>query len=298
MELRYQRDLYRVQLCCDTKKEEKELGYPLQMCLRNTIRGLLPCQIQGDGGHTSVCWDVTSRHSITRMVGDGQLETAMLKKILESLRNAMEELERYLIPCEYLVPDPDCMFLTADTGEISFLCDFENMQSFQVALPVLGEYVLAHMDHRDPEAMRLGYGLYKLTVEETFDRQALARLCESAQPAEPTLQKQETDRYEADNTWQQSRVQQPRQVLKRETVTEKEEQRKYILEDFFSEDEEEVKQKQSVKPVILCGIAIFVGILLMEGIVFFRNGCHIQVVWIAAGVVIFILSAGVIAVSQ
>lgn len=298
MELRYQRDLYRVQLCCDTKKEEKELGYPLQMCLRNTIRGLLPCQIQGDGGHTSVCWDVTSRHSISRMVGDGQLETAMLKKILEGLKCTMEELERYLIPCEYLVPDPDCMFLTADTGEIGFLCDFENMQSFRETLPVLGEYVLAHMDHRDTEAMRLGYGLYKLTVEETFDKQALAQLCESAQSAERMPQKQETNRYEADNIWQQSPVQQPGQVLKREAAAKKEEQRKYILEDFFSEDDEEVEQKLPFKPVMLCGIAILVGILLMEGIVFFRNGCHIQVVWIAAGVVIFIISASIIAVLQ
>ena len=183
------------------------------------------------------------------------------------------------------------MFLTADTGEIGFLCDFEHMQSFRETLPVLGEYVLSHMDHRDTEAMRLGYGLYRLTVEETFDKAALDRLCETAQPEEDIRTEQERISYMADTdgaSQQQPQVQQRRIG------------RKNILEDFFSEDEdeEETREKMPFQNIILCGFAILAGLLLMEGIVFFRNGCHIQAGWIIAGVVIFAVSACVMAVLQ
>ena len=179
MKLRYQRDLYRVQLCCDTDQEESVFGYPLQMCLRNSIPGLLPCHGQTVDGKLSICWDITSRHDITQVTGEGNLPTALLRRILESLRKVMESMERFLIPCEYLALEPSCIYLGTAYEDVSFLCDFSRKTSFHSTLLTLGEFVLEHMDHRDQEAMRLGYGLYRLAVEETFDREAFAKLLEN-----------------------------------------------------------------------------------------------------------------------
>lgn len=179
MKLRYQRDLYRVQLCCDTDQEESVFGYPLQMCLRNSIPGLLPCHGQTVDGKLSICWDITSRHDITQVTGEGNLPTALLRRILESLRKVMENMDRFLIPCEYLALEPSCIYLGTAYEDVSFLCDFSRKTSFHSTLPTLGEFVLEHMDHRDQEAIRLGYGLYRLAVEETFDREAFAGLLEN-----------------------------------------------------------------------------------------------------------------------
>lgn len=179
MKLRYQRDLYRVQLCCDTDQEESVFGYPLQMCLRNSIPGLLPCHGQTVDGKFSICWDITSRHDITQVTGEGNLSTTLLRRILESLRKVMENMERFLIPCEYLALEPSCIYLGTAYEDVSFLCDFSRKTSFHSTLLTLGEFVLEHMDHRDQEAMRLGYGLYRLAVEETFDREAFAKLLEN-----------------------------------------------------------------------------------------------------------------------
>ena len=140
MEVRYQRDLYRIQLCCDTEKEEEQLGYPLQMCLRNTIAGLLACQVQGTDNRLTICWDVTSRHSLVQVTGEGQVSPLILQRILRALLQTMEAMARYLLPCEYLVLDPTLLFLTPESGEVGFVCDFEDTQSFHRTLLLLGEY--------------------------------------------------------------------------------------------------------------------------------------------------------------
>lgn len=286
MEVRYQRDLYRVQLCCDTEKEEKELGYPLQMCLRNEIDGLLPCQIQGIDGRVSVCWDVTSRHSIVQMVGEGQMNTAMLQVLLTALQRTMEEMERYLLPCECLVLDPAVIFLRPDAGTVSFVCDFEDPQSFHDSLQVLGEYVLAHMDHRDAEAMHLGYGLYRLAVEETFDRKALSQLCEDDK-------KGGVQKAEPPENYPSEAMSEPE-----EDLSDRQLQKEQLLEAFFADDEVDMKKTLPVKGYVLCAAAILSGILLMEFALYFRNGQHLPVWWPGAGAGLFVLTAVVLTALQ
>ena len=90
MKLRYQRELYRALLCWDTGKEEADLGYPLQMCLRNSIPGLLSCHGQTVDGKFCLCWDVTSRHSLSQAVGETSLPVRLLVQVLKTLQNTME----------------------------------------------------------------------------------------------------------------------------------------------------------------------------------------------------------------
>lgn len=313
MEIRYQRDLYRVQLCCDTEKEEAAFGYPLQMCLRNTITGLLACQVQGTDDRLTICWDVTSRHSLTQIVGEGQISPVVLQKILQALLQTMEAMARYLLPCEYLVLDPSLVFLTPESGAVGFVCDFEDAQSFRRTLLALGEYVLEHMDHREQKAMHLGYGLYRLAVEESFDKESLRRLCTEI-PLSGTEQPEKTAKNRMDGKSSPEQRTDPsyggqsvyrermpgnraeyadeRTILHEQEREAARQQRADALEAFFAEDEEEAKLQLS--PWQLCGgcaVAILIGTGIMEGVQYFRSGTHLQPIWLLVALVLFLLSA-------
>lgn len=283
MNLRYQRDLYRVQLCCDTDREETEQSYPLQMCLRNTIEGLLVCQTQKTDGHLAICWDVTSRHSLAQVTEDGQIPPSVLQRILQAILKTLDGMERFLIPCEYLVLDPELLFLAPETGEVRFICDFEDRQSFSKTLLTLGEYVLEHMDHRDERAMCLGYGLYRLAVEESFDKAGLQSLCTTVTEKKKVEPEKKQRSFEAYAAGENS----PERYAGPENR-----ERQDALEAFFSEDEKE--ETHQLSPWQICGgcaVTILCGTGIMEGVQYFRNGRHLQLIWLGVAAVLFLLSS-------
>lgn len=283
MNLRYQRDLYRVQLCCDTDREETEQSYPLQMCLRNTIEGLLVCQTQKTDGHLAICWDVTSRHSLAQVTEDGQIPPSVLQRILQAILKTLDSMERFLVPCEYLVLDPELLFLAPETGEVRFICDFENRQSFSKTLLTLGEYVLEHMDHRDDRAMHLGYGLYRLAVEECFDKAGLENLCITVTEEKTVEPEMKQRSFESDAS---------RENLSERYAGPENRERQEALEAFFSEDEKE--ETHQLSPWQICGgcaVAILCGTGIMEGVQYFRNGRHLQLIWLGVAVVLFLVSS-------
>lgn len=297
MELRYQRELYRVQVCCDTDKEEAFFGYPLQMCLRNAIPGILPCHGQTIDGKFSICWDITARHNLSQIVGEGSLSVELLFSVMENLQSTMERMERFLIPCEYLSLEPEHIYLESEHENISFLCDFGEKGSFHTTLLTFGEYVLAHMDHRDQEAMRLGYGLYRLAVEDVFDREAFASLLQNTQP------RQREDRKQAYGDKESRLLSEGNglpvygeNITVREEPEETREQRirRETLQSFFEEDEE--MQKNILPPkkiVLLSGLAVILGMLIMEGVVYFRNGRHLSPGWLIIGGAVLLMTLGV-----
>ena len=296
MELRYQRELYRVQVCCDTDKEEDWFGYPLQMCLRNAIPGILPCHGQTIDGKFSICWDITARHNLSQIVGEDSLSVELLFSVMKSLQSTMERMERFLLPCEYLSLEPEHIYLESERENISFLCDFGEKGSFHTTLLSFGEYVLAHIDHRDPEAMRLGYGLYRLAVEDTFDREAFACLLQNTQ-----LQQREkrTQAYgDGESRLLSEKNELPvygENTAGREESEETREQRirRETLQSFFEDDEEIAKNILPPKKIVLLsGLAVILGVLIMEGVVYFQNGRHLSPGWLVIGGVVLLMTLG------
>lgn len=293
MKLRYQRELYRALLCWDTGREETDFGYPLQMCLRNFIPGLLPCQGQTVDGKFCLCWDVTSRHSLAQAVGEGSLPVTILLQVMKALQSTMEAMEKYLVPCDCLALSPEWIYLDVGHEAVSFLCDFGEQDSFRLTLQTFGEFVLAHMDHQDPRTMRLGYGLYRLTVEDTFDRAEFSRLLEEAQN-ENTPQIKQSFGDEAQALSAEQRVSPHVASDEGEThqeMTDEQRLRHEALQSFFSEEEDTADGiLPPGKIILLCGLAVVLGLLVMEGVVFFRSGHHLTWGWMAAGGVLFILA--------
>lgn len=300
MKASYQRELYRSRICCELEGEEADCGYPLQMCLRNSIPGLLPCSAESMDGRTYICWDVTSRNSLKELSGGG-FSPELLKRVLRAVYAVMRELDSYLISSGYLVLLPEQIYLDASRKKVAFICDYEDGASFQIGIQKLAEYILAGIDHKDQEQMRLGYGLYRLAVQENFPREEFQRLLFGGEKQDK-IPASGMDGHEgssgSDTVYGKEPVRENgifSESLSKDAVAGELERQK-ILDSFFTEDEEE---RQGAREylwlyVLLAAMVVFG----LEVFVYFRNGRHIHPGWLVFGLLLTAVCIGAVCVGR
>ncbi len=300
MKVSYQRELYRSRMCCELEKEESSYGYPLQMCLRNSIPGLLPCSAELMDGRTYLCWDITSRNSLKELSGGG-FTLELLERVLRAVYAVMQELDGYLISSGYLVLLPEQIYLDASRKKVEFICDYGDEASFQTGMMKLAEYVLAGIDHKDQEQMRLGYGLYRLAVQENFSRGEFQYLLfvrkRQEEPSLPGGAVSER-RFGRDTVYTEASVRGEMELseIPPEDTTTGETERQKILDSFFRDDEE---IKQGIREYLpLYALLAAVAVLGLEIFFYFRNGRHIHPGWLACGFLLTAICTGAACIGQ
>lgn len=168
MEVSYKRDMNHTYMICRGEHPVDTSAYPVRMMLSNQWKAFLPCRIQGMDNQIFFYYDITSRQSLSSFSGTGKLDYLQLRSLVESLLAALEEAEEYLLnPCCILL-EPSYIFWDSQE-EAFFFCyipgespeDSRNIQK-------LTEYLLPRIDHRDQQAVVLGYGVYRKVMEENF----------------------------------------------------------------------------------------------------------------------------------
>lgn len=300
MKASYQRELYRSRMCCELERTESDYGYPLQMCLRNSIPGLLPCSAEPLDGHIYICWDITSRNSLKELSGEG-FTRELLERVLRAVYEVMRELDGYLVSSGYLVLLPEQIYLDASRKRVEFVCDFEDETGFRTGIQKLAEYILAGIDHRDSEQMRLGYGLYRLAVQENFPREDFQSLLFGREKQEKKGFFAEKDLGLENRTGRKSAGDlKPEEtggsgVLPEDTAVGDMERQK-ILDSFFEDDEEDKRGAGEYLPlyallaaVAVCGLEVFF---------YLRNGRHIHPGWLVFGLLLTAVCAGAVCVAE
>ena len=200
--------------------------YQKAIFLENTIPGLLSCKIQRLNGEESFCYDITGCQSLKNLFEKEKLTRKDLEDILQSWLNLWEILEEYLLDTDFLLLDPSYLYRETQSGNYLFVWfpyrTGETERSFQT----LTEYFLPRIDHKDKEAVALGYGVYKEATEENIHPAVLKRLLWEADPQENSknagLQEENSKFSNAEDSEKE--------------MQEKERQR--ILDEFYSEEEE------------------------------------------------------------
>lgn len=168
MEVSYKRDMNHTYMICRGEHPVDTSVYPVRMMLSNQWKAFLPCRIQGMDNQIFFYYDITSRQSLSSFFGTGKLNYLQLRSLVESLLAALEEAEEYLLnPCCILL-EPSYIFWDSQEEEF-FFCYIpgespENSGNIQK----LTEYLLPRIDHRDQQAVVLGYGVYRKVMEENF----------------------------------------------------------------------------------------------------------------------------------
>ncbi len=175
MQVSYKRELNHNYLMIEDEKEINADGYEMQMITHNSIASLLVMSIKYINAKVVLYYEISSKQSMQKIYENKELGYEELKKFLFQFHKMLLTAEEYLINSNYLIIDPEYIYLNIETNEISLIyCPWHEKNSKE-AFQKLIEYILNRVDHQDEKAVLLAYKVYKdtrnknFTIEEILD---------------------------------------------------------------------------------------------------------------------------------
>lgn len=164
----FKRDLNHSYLILEGPQEVNTAGYQTRMLLCNHFSSLLSCKIQSMDGNSLFYYEITSRQSLAERYSGRKITGQELHKLFQGVIQAAQEVGSYLLDPGNLVLDPSYIYLDASPDGIRFcyLPGYEEEIGEQFGR--LTEYLLPKIDHKDAQAVTLGYGMYRVAMEAEF----------------------------------------------------------------------------------------------------------------------------------
>lgn len=156
--LQYRRELNRSYLVLSEIPETAAAEYRYQMVLKNQIPGLLPCSERYPEGRRSLYFDISSRQSLEQLYEGRKLDMDSCRKLLQAMVQSLEQAAVYLLDESCLCMDTALIFTDAREEEVSFLFLPERQEQ---EYGRLADFLLAHVDHKEEQAVDLAYRFYQ-----------------------------------------------------------------------------------------------------------------------------------------
>lgn len=269
MQIEYKRDLNHSYMVVQEDKEADSASYQIRMLQTNSINCLMACRMHKMNTHMLYYYDISSMQALKTLYEHQQIGYQALRLLFWQMLEVMEELDEYLLEPEGLLLRPDTVYFSAEPLKAQFCYLPGNRFPIQEQMRELLEYLLPKMNHQEPEAVALGYGLYKELSVDGWSAERMKSFL---------AKKIETAQQESCSADEEA-----------EEETEKEGIRKKAMESFFTEEEEEKENPLWTAAAVLGGIAIL-GILLY---LMYRTGVPTAAYLImlaAAGASVLVLS--------
>lgn len=142
-------------------------AYPLHMIRENAIPGFLRCRTEEMDGELLFCYDITSLQTLQSVMENQEVDAVLLRMLFLLIPDAMETLSEYLLDPQGLLLSPDMIYLNQERDQMRF-CYYPGAEAgLAESLQQLGEGILPRLDHKDREAVVLGYAFYQKCCEQT-----------------------------------------------------------------------------------------------------------------------------------
>lgn len=182
MEVTYKHDVTHASLVIQPDGEVDTRAYPLRMILGNRIPGLLPCRLQKADGKVLLYYEITALQKIFDVYE--KLAYGELKNIYLGLLKIFEQMDAYLLDAGHLLLEPEYVYLDKGEGTI-YLCYLPGPgRPIWEQLQDLTECLLPRIEHQDLRGVRLGYGLYRLLMEDDLQMDAVGGLIRRSEEEE------------------------------------------------------------------------------------------------------------------
>ena len=164
----YKRDMNHNYLILYGEDEINTDAYQVRMLVGNVIPSVLKCRIQGMDGRFLIYFDITSKQALNILYEERKMKIEDLNLIFGGFVQVMEDAAEYLInPGQFLL-SPEYMYADVEKKKIYFCMMPGYEKDIKNQFQLLAEYILPKIDHEDSQAVLLGYGVYKRTMEDCF----------------------------------------------------------------------------------------------------------------------------------
>lgn len=145
-----------------------DASFDEQMMLKKHLSGLLPvekCYVNGAGQYW---YNISGKQALDTYCKMKTIGVAFIEKIILSICNELEILEWNLIDVNCMVLDPELIFIGNGSEEIVFTIYPGSKHEVFSELQHLMEYLLTKVDHKDKDAVHAAYGIYEMTLNESY----------------------------------------------------------------------------------------------------------------------------------
>lgn len=164
----YKRDVSHNYLILREEEKVNTASYQVRMLTGNVIPSILKCRMQGLDGNLLFYYDITSRQSLASFYEQRKFHSKDLHMLFGGFIRVMEEMAEFLMNTDQLLLCPEYIFLDIEKREVKFCCLPDYHHPIQEQFRELTEYFLPRLDHEDPLAVSMGYGVYRKAMETGF----------------------------------------------------------------------------------------------------------------------------------
>lgn len=193
MQIDYRRDIHHNYLILSGDDPPDTASYQVRMLMANQIEGFLPCNVHQIDQKMLFYYDITSRQPLNVLLEHQQIQKDTLELLLSQLAEALENIRNYLLGLNGFLLKPELIYLDASKKQMWFCYYPGNKISFQNQLRELSEYLLPKLDHKDRDAVMMGYVFYQKCVEETMTADVLMELLHRVSSSQPEWEKKEAE---------------------------------------------------------------------------------------------------------
>ncbi|MCD8104034.1 MAG: DUF6382 domain-containing protein [Lachnospiraceae bacterium] len=158
MKTEYKRDLQNNYLVLEVAEMDEEEGYGLRMAEQNQVKGLLPMHESKRDGKLYLHYEITSRQTLESMYEKKVMSYQDILSILSGIHDTLEDMRKYLLSPQKLLFAPELIYVLPERGGL-LLCYYAKEDEYPITM--LAEFILKRLDHRDRQAVTLGYGFFQ-----------------------------------------------------------------------------------------------------------------------------------------
>lgn len=173
MQIEYRRNLQHNYLVISGEELESEDHYSVQMLVKNQIHGLLSCDFHSMDNRLLFYYDVTSKISLKERGKCKKITGNEVLMLWNSLLKTVETLDEYLLSGCGLFIDLEYIYIDAAFEQVSFCFLPGREASLDQGLEKLMEDLLPLLEHKDPLAVQVGYGLHQYMTQTPFSLEGI-----------------------------------------------------------------------------------------------------------------------------
>lgn len=166
---RFKRELNRNYLIIDNPAEangSEYQEYQERIFLKSNIPGLLKCSIENIDGIKHYLYDITSKISLSTWCLTTPARAESIRQIFTDIINAASYFEDYLLDEEYLILDPEYVFVGRDTSEVLLCFCPAIKENITSGLQRLTGYFMNLVPADDKDAAVLMFDIYRSVSKE------------------------------------------------------------------------------------------------------------------------------------
>lgn len=285
----YKRDVSHNYLILCGEEKVNTASYQVRMLTGNTIPSILKCHMQGLDGKTMFYYDITSRQPVASFYEQRKFGAEDIDMLLRGVICVIEEMSEYLMNTEQLVLCPEYIFLDIEKKKVYFCCLPDYHHPIQEQFRELMEYLLPKINHEDQLAVKLGYGIYRKTMEPGLQ---LEHIKESIYKLQHISKSQDEEKLCSGYSEAENEKIHDLQQLDFDTVKKMENTEK--SEDTKETEINSLHNKQDNRSLLVC-IAAALGLVGIVGIGYlgYFPEIHVEIV-LGAAILILAVAAAVI----